>query len=265
MLLTGVALGLGLAFSGAGQRADQDRRRRTDHRAERHLRRAAQERRRAGGRRHQRRRRHHGPEDRAVGRRRRVRSEAGRLGRQQVRRRRRQVGRRPLQLRRLDPGLGGLPGSRHHPDHAGLDEPALHRARTCGTPSAPAAATTSRARSPAPISPSKFKGKKVAIVHDKTPYGKGLADETQKAMNGKGLKEVMYEGVNTGEKDYSALVSKLKQAQRRRRLFRRPAHRSRPDHPPDARPGRQGADDVGRRHRLGRSSCRSPVPAPRAR
>src|SRR5918993_2147591 len=58
----------------------------------------------------------------------------------------------------------------------------------------------------------KFKGKKVAVVHDKTPYGKGLADETQKTMNSKGLKEVVYEGVNTGEKDYSALVSKLKQA-----------------------------------------------------
>jgi branched-chain amino acid transport system substrate-binding protein len=59
----------------------------------------------------------------------------------------------------------------------------------------------------------KFKGKKVAVVHDKTPYGKGLADETQKAMNAKGLKEVMYEGINTGEKDYTALVSKLKSAQ----------------------------------------------------
>lgn len=57
-----------------------------------------------------------------------------------------------------------------------------------------------------------FKGKKVAVVHDKTTYGKGLADETKKAMNKGGLKEVLYEGVNTGEKDYSALVSKIKQS-----------------------------------------------------
>ena len=57
----------------------------------------------------------------------------------------------------------------------------------------------------------KFKGKKVAVIHDKTPYGKGLADETRKTMESKGVKAAMYEGVNTGEKDYSALVSKLKQ------------------------------------------------------
>jgi branched-chain amino acid transport system substrate-binding protein len=56
-----------------------------------------------------------------------------------------------------------------------------------------------------------FKGKKIAIVHDKTTYGKGLADETKKAMNKGGLKEVLYEGVNTGEKDFSALVTKIKQ------------------------------------------------------
>ena len=55
-----------------------------------------------------------------------------------------------------------------------------------------------------------LKGKKIAIVHDKTPYGKGLADETKKAMNAAGVTEVIYEGVNTGEKDFSALVSKIK-------------------------------------------------------
>src|SRR4051794_39607483 len=43
-----------------------------------------------------------------------------------------------------------------------------------------------------------FKGKKVAIVHDKTTYGQGLADETKKAINKGGLKEVLYEGVNAG-------------------------------------------------------------------
>ncbi len=55
-----------------------------------------------------------------------------------------------------------------------------------------------------------FKGKKIAVVHDKTTYGKGVADETIKAMAKGGMKPVLYEGVNTGEKDYSALVSKVK-------------------------------------------------------
>jgi len=57
-----------------------------------------------------------------------------------------------------------------------------------------------------------FKGKKIAIINDKTTYGKGLADETKKAMNKGGMKEVLAEGVNVGEKDYSALVSKIKQS-----------------------------------------------------
>jgi branched-chain amino acid transport system substrate-binding protein len=58
----------------------------------------------------------------------------------------------------------------------------------------------------------KFKGKRVAVVHDKTTYGQGLADETRKAMNAKGVKEVLYEGVNKDDKDFTALVSKLKAA-----------------------------------------------------
>ncbi len=57
-----------------------------------------------------------------------------------------------------------------------------------------------------------FAGKKIAIVHDKTPYGQGLADETRKAMNAANIKEVMYEGVNVGEKDFSALITKIKAA-----------------------------------------------------
>ena len=48
------------------------------------------------------------------------------------------------------------------------------------------------------------------MVHDKTAYGKGLADETRKSMNKAGLKEALYEAYTAGEKDYSALVSKLK-------------------------------------------------------
>ena len=58
----------------------------------------------------------------------------------------------------------------------------------------------------------KFKGKKVAILHDKTAYGKGLADETKKYMNKAGLTEAMYEAYTAGEKDYAALVSKMKAA-----------------------------------------------------
>jgi branched-chain amino acid transport system substrate-binding protein len=57
-----------------------------------------------------------------------------------------------------------------------------------------------------------YKGKKVAVVHDKTAYGKGIADETMKAMNKAGLKETMYEAITQGDKDFSALVSKMKQA-----------------------------------------------------
>ena len=55
-----------------------------------------------------------------------------------------------------------------------------------------------------------FSGKNIAIVHDKTAYGKGLADETRKALNAAGVTEALYEAYTAGEKDYSALVSKLK-------------------------------------------------------
>lgn len=52
--------------------------------------------------------------------------------------------------------------------------------------------------------------KKIAILHDKTTYGKGLADEMRKHLHAAGVTEVLYEGVNKGDKDYSAVVSKIK-------------------------------------------------------
>ena len=58
----------------------------------------------------------------------------------------------------------------------------------------------------------KFGKKRVAFLHDKTAYGKGLADATKAQFNKLGGKEVMYEAYTAQEKDYSAIVSKMKAA-----------------------------------------------------
>jgi branched-chain amino acid transport system substrate-binding protein len=58
----------------------------------------------------------------------------------------------------------------------------------------------------------RFKGKPVAIIDDKTTYGKGLADETRKALRAHGVTEVVSDEINQGDKDFSALVSKMKSA-----------------------------------------------------
>jgi len=55
-----------------------------------------------------------------------------------------------------------------------------------------------------------FPGRKVAIVHDKTTYGQGLAEETRKAMATGGMTEALFEGIVVGTKDFAALVSKIK-------------------------------------------------------
>ncbi|MBI1272626.1 MAG: ABC transporter substrate-binding protein [Alphaproteobacteria bacterium] len=57
-----------------------------------------------------------------------------------------------------------------------------------------------------------FAGKKIAVIHDKSTAGKGQADQARETINAGGIKEVMYEAYNAGERDYSALVTKLKEA-----------------------------------------------------
>jgi len=58
----------------------------------------------------------------------------------------------------------------------------------------------------------KFEGKKIAVVDDKSAYGKGLADEIAKALQAKGVKPALRESIIAGEKDYSGIVTKLKAA-----------------------------------------------------
>src|SRR6201990_868214 len=55
-----------------------------------------------------------------------------------------------------------------------------------------------------------FKGKNIAILNDKTTYGRGLADETKKALNKAGFTEKMFESYNKGDKDFNSIVSRLK-------------------------------------------------------
>ncbi|HEX9465491.1 MAG TPA: branched-chain amino acid ABC transporter substrate-binding protein [Alphaproteobacteria bacterium] len=57
-----------------------------------------------------------------------------------------------------------------------------------------------------------FKGKNLAVVDDKSQYGKGLADFARKRFAEKGVKIALNESVNDKDTDFSALISKMKQA-----------------------------------------------------
>ncbi len=56
----------------------------------------------------------------------------------------------------------------------------------------------------------KAKPARVAIIHDKQQYGEGLATVVRDRLAENGVKAVMFEGVTPGDKDFSALVAKLK-------------------------------------------------------
>ncbi|WP_428649848.1 branched-chain amino acid ABC transporter substrate-binding protein [Roseibium sp.] len=54
-----------------------------------------------------------------------------------------------------------------------------------------------------------FGNERIAILNDKTAYGKGLADATKEAMNSQGKAESISLGFDAGEDDYRGLVSQL--------------------------------------------------------
>lgn len=54
--------------------------------------------------------------------------------------------------------------------------------------------------------------KKVAVVHDKGDYGKGLASLAKEGFEKGGVEVALYEGITPGAVDYSALVRKIRRA-----------------------------------------------------
>ncbi len=58
----------------------------------------------------------------------------------------------------------------------------------------------------------RWSGKKIAILHDNTTYGKGLAEETRRWLNSHGLNEAIYLQYEPGKSDYAAEVAGLQAA-----------------------------------------------------
>ena len=54
--------------------------------------------------------------------------------------------------------------------------------------------------------------KKVAILHDNSSYAKGLAEEAQKGLKDAGVPVVFYDALTPSERDYTAILTKLKAA-----------------------------------------------------
>ncbi|MBD9388583.1 ABC transporter substrate-binding protein [Agrobacterium sp. AGB01] len=55
-----------------------------------------------------------------------------------------------------------------------------------------------------------LKRDKIALIHDKDTYGQGLVDAVKKTLEDRGIKPVLYEGLTRGERDFNALVTKIK-------------------------------------------------------
>jgi len=58
----------------------------------------------------------------------------------------------------------------------------------------------------------RFGEKLIAIVHESAVYGQGLAAETKKRLNERGVAEVMLEAIEPGQAEYSDIVHKMQTA-----------------------------------------------------
>lgn len=58
----------------------------------------------------------------------------------------------------------------------------------------------------------RLKAKRIAVIHDKDAYGLGITASFKDQLHKLKIKEVLFEGLTRGEKDYNALVTKLRSA-----------------------------------------------------
>ena len=58
----------------------------------------------------------------------------------------------------------------------------------------------------------KAKPKKVAVLHDKQSYGQGIAASVRDELKKANVEVALFEGINAGDSDYSAVITKLKSA-----------------------------------------------------
>jgi branched-chain amino acid transport system substrate-binding protein len=58
----------------------------------------------------------------------------------------------------------------------------------------------------------RFADRKIAILHDNAPFGRGLAEATKANLNQVGVNEALFAGITPGERDYTAVISRLKAA-----------------------------------------------------
>jgi branched-chain amino acid transport system substrate-binding protein len=58
----------------------------------------------------------------------------------------------------------------------------------------------------------RWQGPKIAIVHDNSVYGKGLAELTRQQLQKHGIEEALYADLLPGQSDYTPLIAKLRTA-----------------------------------------------------
>ena len=55
-------------------------------------------------------------------------------------------------------------------------------------------------------------GDRVAVLHDRSAYGNGLADAFRRPLNARAVQEIMCEAITAGDRDFTALIARMGQA-----------------------------------------------------